>query len=100
MAERIEMLEKGEESRVAVKGERVRRKKASSSKKSRRKYRKLEEGKEGVDGEEGEEGEEEVLEDEVEEAHEVGSGRVVDETKTTMVTARDSHVKKDTRDNS
>ena len=44
MAEKLEFLEKGEHSRVAVKGERERKRKASSGKKARRKYRAIEEG--------------------------------------------------------
>lgn len=42
LAEKLEELEKGSESRVAVKAEVKRKRKASSSKKSRRKYRRLE----------------------------------------------------------
>ncbi|MCJ1405124.1 hypothetical protein MMC11_008350 [Xylographa trunciseda] len=49
LAEKLEVLEKGPESRVAVKGERARKKKASSGKKTRRKYRALEERKDGSD---------------------------------------------------
>jgi len=45
LAEKIELLEKGEDSRAAKKIERARKKKASSMKKSRRKYKKLEEEK-------------------------------------------------------
>ncbi|MCJ1393030.1 hypothetical protein MMC18_005902 [Xylographa bjoerkii] len=41
LAEKLEVLEKGSESRVAVKQERARKKKASSGKKARRKYRAL-----------------------------------------------------------
>ncbi|MCJ1378752.1 hypothetical protein MMC17_001851 [Xylographa soralifera] len=43
LAQKLEYLEKGPESRVALKGERARKKKASSGKKARRKYRALEE---------------------------------------------------------
>ncbi|MCJ1418242.1 hypothetical protein MMC32_004589 [Xylographa parallela] len=43
LAQKLEFLEKGPESRVALKGERARKKKASSGKKTRRKYRALEE---------------------------------------------------------
>ncbi|KAF1990092.1 hypothetical protein K402DRAFT_390404 [Aulographum hederae CBS 113979] len=72
LAERLEEMEKGELSRVAVKRERASKKKASKAKKARRKYRKLEEEKNaaavaaggpvvgnivGQDGEEEEEGE-------------------------------------------
>ena len=45
MAEKLEVIEKGTESRVMVKGEVKRKKKASRDKKARRKYRALEEGK-------------------------------------------------------
>jgi hypothetical protein len=48
LAEKVELLEKGDESRVMKRQERDRKKKASKSKKSRRKYRALERG----DGEE------------------------------------------------
>ncbi|KAK2803855.1 hypothetical protein FQN50_006863 [Emmonsiellopsis sp. PD_5] len=60
LAEKVELLEKGDKSRVAVKAETKKKRKASSNKKSRRKYRKLEEEKErrrqeemGIIGEEG-----------------------------------------------
>lgn len=43
LAERLEELEKGSESRVAIVGEVKRRKKSSAVKKSKRKYRLLEE---------------------------------------------------------
>ncbi|KAH8600867.1 RF-1 domain-containing protein [Bisporella sp. PMI_857] len=45
LAERVEMLEKGEASRAAVVGETKKKKKSSAVKKSRRKYRLLEESK-------------------------------------------------------
>ena len=45
LAERVEVLQKGSESRVAVVGETKRRKKSSAVKKSKRKYRLLEEAK-------------------------------------------------------
>lgn len=45
LAEKLDEIEKGDESRTAIKAERARTKKASASKKSKRKYRKLEEGK-------------------------------------------------------
>jgi len=53
LAERVEVLQKGSESRVAVVGETKRRKKSSAVKKSKRKYRLLEEAnnKEGENGE-------------------------------------------------
>jgi protein subunit release factor B len=45
LAERLEELEKGKESRVAVVGEAKRKRKSSAVKKSKRKYRLLEEVK-------------------------------------------------------
>jgi hypothetical protein len=45
LAERLELMEKGKESRVAVVGEVKRKKKSSATKKSKRKYRLLEEEK-------------------------------------------------------
>lgn len=45
LAERVEHLEKGKESRVAVVGETKRKKKSSATKKSKRKYRALEEAR-------------------------------------------------------
>ncbi|KAE8354789.1 RF-1 domain-containing protein [Aspergillus coremiiformis] len=45
LADKIEHLEKGEQSRTAIKADRARKKKASKMKKSRRKYRNLEEGR-------------------------------------------------------
>jgi len=42
LAEKLEVMEKGSESRVAVKGEVKRKKKASQSKKTKRKYKALE----------------------------------------------------------
>lgn len=56
LADRVEELEKGGESRTAIKADRARKKKASTVKKSRRKYRGLEDSK-SSEGEE-EEGEE------------------------------------------
>jgi len=50
LAERLEELEKGKESRVAVVGETKRKKKSSAMKKSKRKYRLLEEAKGKEDG--------------------------------------------------
>jgi protein subunit release factor B len=52
LADKVEQLLKGDESRVALKAERERKKKASRAKKSRRKYRELE--KKEVEGGEGE----------------------------------------------
>lgn len=45
LAERVEELEKGKESRVAVVGETKRKRKSSAVKKSKRKYRQLDEAK-------------------------------------------------------
>lgn len=45
LAERLEMLEKGDKSRVAVVAETKRKRKSSAVKKSKRKYRLLEEAK-------------------------------------------------------
>jgi protein subunit release factor B len=54
LADRVEALLKGDESRVAKKAREGARKRASRLKKSRRKYRKLAEGKEEeMSGEEG-----------------------------------------------
>ncbi|KAL2815965.1 RF-1 domain-containing protein [Aspergillus granulosus] len=49
LADKVEQLLKGDESRAALKAERERKKKASRGKKSRRKYRELEE-KKGAEG--------------------------------------------------
>ncbi|KAK5109254.1 hypothetical protein LTR62_007236 [Meristemomyces frigidus] len=49
LAEKLDQIEKGEGSRMAIKGARATKKKASAGKKARRKYRKLEEEK-GVKG--------------------------------------------------
>lgn len=59
LAEKIELLEKGDQSRAAIKTAVASKKKASKRKKALRKYRKLEEGKEGKD----DEGSEEVEDD-------------------------------------
>ncbi|KAH6715300.1 RF-1 domain-containing protein [Leptodontidium sp. MPI-SDFR-AT-0119] len=48
LAERVEELEKGKESRVAVIGETKKKRKSSAVKKSKRKYRLLDEAKSGV----------------------------------------------------
>lgn len=45
LGEKLEDIEKGPQSRTALKTEKARKKKASADKKARRKYRKLEEGK-------------------------------------------------------
>jgi len=50
LAEKIDQLEKGDESRTAIKTERARAKKASANKKSKRKYRLLAEEKGGEEG--------------------------------------------------
>ncbi len=47
LAEKLEELEKGDQSRTAIKAEKVRTKKASANKKSKRKYRQLEEQRSG-----------------------------------------------------
>lgn len=62
LSEKLDELEKGDESRTAIKTERARVKKASASKKTKRKYKKLDEAKaaanESKDGDEGEDGQE------------------------------------------
>lgn len=63
LAEKVEALEKGDQSRAAIKAERARKKKASRAKKSRRKYRALEE--ERKKQKEQEEDEEDVEEEEL-----------------------------------
>lgn len=62
LADKLEVLEKGPESRTALKAEVKRRKKASKTKKARRKYRALGERAEGAaaEGEEDDDGEEEM----------------------------------------
>ena len=50
MAERVEQIEKGSESRVAIVGEVKKKRKSSAMKKSKRKYRLLEATKSGVAG--------------------------------------------------
>lgn len=47
LAEKLDVMERGSESRVAVKAEVKRKKKSSATKKSKRKYRRLEEEKTG-----------------------------------------------------
>lgn len=61
LAERVEELEKGKESRVAIVGETKRKKKSSATKKSKRKYKALAEAKakEVSEVDEGEEKEDE-----------------------------------------
>ncbi|KAI0884473.1 RF-1 domain-containing protein [Annulohypoxylon maeteangense] len=63
LAEKLDNLTLGDQSRSSVVGQVKRKKKASSAKKSRRKYRKLEEGKAGAAGEETLEEEEDVDEE-------------------------------------
>lgn len=55
LSEKLDEMEKGSESRTAIKTERARAKKASANKKSNRKYRKLAESKEGEAGQAAEE---------------------------------------------
>jgi peptide chain release factor len=50
LAERVELLQKGPESRVAIVGNVKSKRKSSASKKSRRKYRALEEAKAEANG--------------------------------------------------
>ena len=50
LGEKLDQLEKGEESRTAIKTERARVKKASASKKTKRKYKKLDEAKAAAEG--------------------------------------------------
>ena len=50
LGEKLDQLEKGDESRTAIKTERARVKKASASKKTRRKYKKLDEAKAAAEG--------------------------------------------------
>lgn len=79
LAEKLEEIEKGDESRKKIKEGLKSKRKRSSEKKSRRKYRKLAEGKEGdadVEGEYEEGGEEGELE---EVARSVEEGVVVPE---------------------
>ncbi|GAB7327105.1 hypothetical protein MBLNU13_g11025t1 [Cladosporium sp. NU13] len=50
LGEKLDQLEKGDESRTAIKMERARMKKASASKKTKRKYKKLDEAKAAAEG--------------------------------------------------
>ncbi|GLA37848.1 hypothetical protein AnigIFM63309_004822 [Aspergillus niger] len=52
LADKVEELLHGDQSRAAIKADRARKKKASKMKKSRRKYRELEDGKESQEAEE------------------------------------------------
>ena len=56
LGEKLDQIEKGDESRVAIKAERAKAKKASASKKAKRKYKKLDEEKVGQDGRNGQDG--------------------------------------------
>lgn len=76
LSERLEELEKGSESRTALKVAIKSKKKASKSKKSRRKYRKLAEGKEGEVDEE----EDEDVDDDLEEPEPDDSNLSKDDT--------------------
>ena len=66
LAEKIEAAEKGPESRIALKADIKRKKKASKSKKARRKYKTLPDGREGEE-EEVEDDTDEPVEERVEE---------------------------------
>ena len=55
LSEKLEVIEKGDQSRTAIKAEAVKKKKASKDKKSRRKYRALEAQRNGEDQEQQEE---------------------------------------------
>lgn len=57
LGERLDEMEKGGESRTAIKAARASAKKASANKKARRKYKKLDQAKQGEGGGEGEEAE-------------------------------------------
>ena len=63
LADRVEELEKGDQSRTALKAAAAKKKKASSLKKTRRKYRKLEENNEEPGKEPAVEKEEKQLDD-------------------------------------
>ncbi|PGH09937.1 hypothetical protein AJ79_05553 [Helicocarpus griseus UAMH5409] len=68
LAEKVELHEKGEKSRAAIKAETKKKRKASGVKKAKRKYKKLEEERRKQMGIEGEENEEVVEEEGEEEA--------------------------------
>ncbi|KAI4868283.1 RF-1 domain-containing protein [Hypoxylon rubiginosum] len=81
LADKLDRINRGDESRAAVVGEVRRKRKASSAKKSRRKYRKL-------DGDKENPGEQEILEedddneaDELEEQHPPDQGATTDNRK-------------------
>lgn len=63
LAGKVELLEKGDQSRAAIVRETMKRRKASKARKSRRKYRKLEEEKKVREGGEEEGDMEEVIEE-------------------------------------
>lgn len=67
LAEKVEAVEKGPESRTALKADIKRKKKASKSKKARRKHKASQEGAESDAEEETEEMDDEVLEEKVQE---------------------------------
>ena len=73
LAEKLDVLEKGEDSRTAIKTERARAKKASASKKAKRKYKKLDEEKAG-----GEDGGKAGIEEAVEPDHDATAQDVGD----------------------
>ncbi|KAI4718901.1 hypothetical protein E4T48_04831 [Aureobasidium sp. EXF-10727] len=71
LAERIELLLLGDDSRAALKAEKEKKKKASKNKKARRKYRKLQDGSEvEIDDHEANENETETDEGQHQEEHE------------------------------
>jgi protein subunit release factor B len=67
LQDKLEELEKGDQSRTVLKAKEKSKKKASSTKKKRRKYKALEDGKAGEEGKEEDYGVEDELEDIVEE---------------------------------
>jgi protein subunit release factor B len=72
LGEKLDALEKGEDSRTAIKLDRARTKKASANKKTKRKYKKLEEAKAAASGGQGaEEGEGEDAVDDLEPTKEI-----------------------------
>jgi hypothetical protein len=67
LQDKLEELEKGDQSRTVLKAKEKSKKKASSTKKKRRKYKALEDGKAGEEGKEEDYGVEDELEDIIEE---------------------------------
>ncbi|KAM0710858.1 hypothetical protein Q7P35_001596 [Cladosporium inversicolor] len=63
LGEKLDQLEKGEDSRTAIKTERARVKKASANKKTKRKYKKLDEAKAAVEGSQSVDEEDTALDD-------------------------------------